>query len=125
MPLLTKESVTGSVTAIGLISMLTYTACHPAVTLGVHWDRVWPIIPGAAVQQETGESDSLTFSNCSGADPTVTPYGHRVRVERIHGSSTIWQLHRNQLSLVVGADSMMRVDVRGIQHRLLLVGGKC
>lgn len=69
-------------------------------------------------------SKSLAFGRRSRADTTVAPYGLRERVEGVHTRSTTWQLHCHQLCLIVSADSMVRFDVRGIQNRLLLAGGK-
>lgn len=51
-----------------------------------------------------------------GADVTVAADGHWVGVEGIHIGGTLGELHRHHLSLVVGANTVVSLDVRWFQH---------
>lgn len=64
-------------------------------------------------------SGSFTFSGGSGADVAVAADGHRVGVEGIHIRGTLGQLHCHHLRLIVGADTVVRLNVRWFQHRFL------
>lgn len=51
-----------------------------------------------------------------GADVTVAADGHWVGVEGIHIGGTLGELHCHHLSLVVGANTVVSLDVRWFQH---------
>lgn len=63
-----------------------------------------------------GSSVSLTFSGGSGADVTVAADGHWICVGGIHIRSTLGQLHCHHLGLIVGANTVVRLNVRWFQH---------
>lgn len=99
----------------------TYTLCNAGGTKGYEARKEFgPSLPDLGREN----SGSLTFGRGGGADVTVAADGHRVGVEGIHIRGTLGQLHRHHLGLVVGANTVVRLDVRRFQHRPLR-GEKC
>lgn len=60
-------------------------------------------------------SGSFTLSGGCRAEVAVAAYGNWVGVERIHARGTLGQHDCHQLGLIVGADAVVRFNVRWLQ----------
>lgn len=64
---------------------------------------------------EKESSGSLTLGGGRRAEVAVAAYGDWVGVEGIHARATLGQHHCHQLGLIVGADAVVRFNVRWMQ----------
>lgn len=62
-----------------------------------------------------------TFSGAGQTHSTVTSQGHRVGVHWVNIWPAVGQFHRDQTSLVVGANSLVGLNVGRVHDRLLKI----